>query len=305
MRVILFAYHDIGYEGLKTLSDSGHEIAAVFTHADDAKENIWFKSVKDLANQLKVPVHIDPDLNDPVWLKNIKAMRPDAIFSFYYRKMIRDSILTVAPKGAFNLHGSLLPKYRGRAPINWVLVNGEKETGLTLHHMVAKPDAGDIVAQKKVLISEDDNALTLYRKLVPLVAPMLRKVVPLIEKGTAPRTAQNQGEATYFGGRKPDDGKIDWSNQAIEIYNLIRAVTRPYPGAFSTLSGKKIFIWRGAAQKMSEKKSPGTALSANPLIICCGLDALKIDQIQTEGDAELSGPDWAGQNSVKIGTILG
>lgn len=305
MRVILFAYHDIGCEGLRALRAMRHDIAAVFTHADDAKENVWFGSVRKLAEELKVPVHIDADLDDPEWIKKIKAMKPDAIFSLYYRKMIRDCILAIPPKGAYNLHGSLLPKFRGRAPVNWVIVKGEKVTGLTLHHMVAKPDAGDIVAQKKVAIADNDTALTLYRKLVPLVWPILEETVPLIEKGTAPRIAQDAGQASYFGGRKPDDGKIDWSATAVQVHNLVRAVTHPYPGAFSYLNGKKFFVWKGEPQTMSGGKVHGAVLCLSPLIVCCGQGAYKIDTAQSEGGKEHSGRDWAKKNAVKIGTMLG
>lgn len=303
MKIVLFAYHDIGCEGLKTLRAMGHEISAVFTQEDDPGENIWFGSVKKLANRMNLKVFVDEDLDDPAWIPKIKAIKPDLIFSFYYRKMIRECLLAIPPKGALNLHGSLLPRYRGRAPVNWVLVNGESETGLTLHHMVKKPDAGDIVAQRRVAIADEDTALTLYRKMVPLVGDILKEAVPLLEKGTAPRIVQDAAQATYFGGRKPADGKIDWTKPAKTVYNLIRAVTHPYPGAFAERDGKKVLVWWGKPESGMAEKKPGAILSTSPLTIACGEGALRIEKIQTEGGPELNGADWAAQNGVKIGTI--
>ena len=276
MKLILFAYNDIGYVALKTLHEMGHEICAVFTHPDDPKENVWFRSVRQLAEILKIPV-FDPDnINDTEWIKKIKNYQPDALFSFYYRKMICDNILTIPPKGAFNLHGSLLPKYRGRVPIHWAIIHGEKETGLTLHFMVKKPDAGDILAQKKVTIEEDDTALSVYQKLVPLTQKILLKTIPQIEKGTFDRTPQNPTFATYFSGRKPEDGKINWNQTNKQIYNLIRAVTHPYPGAFTEWEGKKMIIWKAKKIPLKTNEKPETRLSKNPFIIACGQGAIEI-----------------------------
>lgn len=138
MKAIVFAYHDIGCVGLKALVDAGYDIQAVFTHTDSPNENRFFSSVARVAADLDLSVYAPEDVNHPLWIERIQQLQPDIIFSFYYRNMLSDEILSSAPRGGFNLHGSLLPKYRGRAPINWALVNGEKETGVTLHKMVKK-----------------------------------------------------------------------------------------------------------------------------------------------------------------------
>ena len=304
MKSVVFAYHDIGCTAIKILIEMGEEISAVFTHDDDPKENVWFGSVKKLAESLKIPVFCPENPNRPEWIQKIKAMKPDIIFSFYYRQMISEEILAIPPKGALNLHGSLLPKYRGRAPVNWVLVNGEKETGVTLHVMVKKPDAGDIVAQKKIRIDEQDNALTLYQKLVPLTREILIETVPQLAKGTAKKIPQDHSKATYFGGRKPEDGKIDWSKSSDEIFNLIRAVTDPYPGAFTYINGKKILIWWGKCLIENIQGVSGKIVSLNPLKVCCGKGTLEIDKIQGEDQDEIDGKIWAKNNSIKIGTLL-
>lgn len=306
MKTVVFAYHDIGCEAISTLREMGEEICAVFTHEDDPNENVWFGSVKKCSEKLKIPTYMPENPNTPEWIEKIKTMNPDIIFSFYYRELICDDILAIPPKGALNLHGSLLPKYRGRAPVNWVLVNGEKETGLTLHYMIKKPDAGDIVAQKRITITDDDTALTLYRKFVPLTREILLKTIPLLANGAAPRIHQDEKKATTFSGRKPEDGKIDWTRSSEEIYNLVRAVTHPYPGAFTFLNGKKIFIWQskkgGTAKKISG--TPGTIISLKPLAISCGVGELIVEKIQSEHKSELNGSDWAKENQLQPGIVL-
>ncbi len=281
MKIAVYAYHDIGCEALKTLDDLGQDVAAVFTHHDDPKENVWFNSVESLAHEMGIPVFTPENPNTEKWIRKIKYMAPDLILSFYYRNLICEEILGLPPKGSMNLHGSLLPKFRGRAPVNWAIVKGEKETGLTLHHMVKAPDAGDIVAQKKISISRDDTALTLFKKLVPLTREILTETIPLIENGTAPRTPQDASKATYFGGRKPEDGKINWESSPEEIYNLVRAVTHPYPGAFAHLGEKKVMIWQA---KVTEGKGavPGEVVEADPLTVACKTGALILQKFEAE-----------------------
>lgn len=148
MRAVVLAYSNIGCVGIEALLRNGFEIIAVFTHRDHPQETIWFDSVAELAAEHHIPVFAPKDINHPLWIDRIKEARPDILFSFYYRQLIQREILDIPKAGCLNLHGSLLPKYRGRAPINWVLVNGEQETGVTLHFMTPRPDDGDIVAQK-------------------------------------------------------------------------------------------------------------------------------------------------------------
>ena len=244
MRAIVFAYHDMGLAGLDALRRAGYEIAAVFSHEDDPGERCWFGSVKDWAAARGIPVHCPVDVNEPYWIERIAASGPEMIFSFYYRRMLAEEILRLPPLGAYNLHGSLLPAYRGRCPVNWVLLQGEARTGVTLHHMVRRADAGDIVGQREVTIDPEDTALTLYGKLCAAAGILLDELLPLLKAGKAPRIPQDIGRGSYFGGRKPEDGRIDWRWPAGRIYNLVRAVTDPYPGAFGTLpDGSRLLVW--------------------------------------------------------------
>lgn len=305
MRAVVLAYHNMGCAGLEALLRHGFEIAAVFTHKDDPKENLWFRSVAQLAAQHSIPVFAPDDLNHPLWVEKIKAMQPDMLFSFYYRNMIKTPLLEIPKQGCFNLHGSLLPKYRGRAPINWVLVNGETETGVTLHHMTIKPDDGDIVAQSKIAISNDDTAQTLNEKLVSLAGEMLNQCLPQLKNGNAPRISQNHSQATYFSGRKPEDGEIHWNKSANEIRNLVRAVTQPYPGAFTFAGNRKILIWQATILDVQSKSPAGTILTANPLVIACGEQALQIDFAQQENGLFLSGGQLTKEMNLVAGMKLG
>ncbi|HPX10712.1 MAG TPA: formyltransferase [Syntrophales bacterium] len=244
MKAVVFAYSAMGITGLDALEKSGVPVLAVFTHEDDPSENRWFDSVSGWAKKQSVPVFTPENVNAAEWVERIRRLGPDVIFSFYYRKILKRAILDIAPGGAFNLHGSLLPAYRGRCPVNWVLVNGETGTGVTLHYMAEKADAGDIVGHREVPIDFQDTAIVLYRKLQKAAGELLAELLPLIREGRAPRIPQDDRMASTYGGRKPEDGRIDWTCPVHRIYNLIRAVTEPYPGAFTHLpGGETMIVW--------------------------------------------------------------
>lgn len=289
MKAIVFAYHDIGCAGLKALTEAGYDVQAVFTHTDDPGENNFFSSVARLGAELDLPVYAPEDVNHPLWVDRIRELQPDVIFSLYYRHMLSDEILSLAPLGGFNLHGSLLPRYRGRAPVNWALVNGETETGATLHKMVKRPDAGDIVGQQKVAIADNDTALTLHKKVLEAAQAVLKEQLPKLKNGTATFTKQDESQASYFGRRTAADGEILWHKSAKEINNLVRAVTEPYPGAFSYLGQRKLIVWRSRVLDTQHDKQPGTVLSTAPLVIACGEGALEIVAGQNESGLYVQG----------------
>src|SRR5262249_39226387 len=203
-------YQDIGWVSLDELLALGAEVAAVVTHRDDPRENVWFRSVAGRAREADLPVLMPASVNDPGVIATLARLAPEFIFSFYFRELLSPEVLGLARRAALNLHGSLLPRYRGRCPVNWVLVNGERETGVTLHHMDAKPDRGDIVAQRAVPIADDDTALSLNRKLGEAARLLLRETYPLLVAGRAPRIPQDHSRASYFGGRRPEDGRLQW-----------------------------------------------------------------------------------------------
>jgi len=282
MKTVVFAYHNMGLAGLDALFNQGFDIVAVFTHEDDPDENCWFGSVKKWAEQKNIAVYTTEEVNSPQWNAKILAINPDIIFSFYYRKMISREILDLPKVGAFNLHGSFLPAYRGRCPVNWVIINGEAQTGVTLHYMIDKPDAGDIVGQKAVAIELLDTAKTLYDKLCGAAKELLDELLPLIKSNQIPRRKQNLAEGSYYGGRRPEDGRIDWNKSAAEIYNLIRAVTEPYPGAFALLDNdEKIIIWWAQPAVSKEAVIPGKLVITNKeVLVQTGENAIKLLDIE-------------------------
>jgi UDP-4-amino-4-deoxy-L-arabinose formyltransferase / UDP-glucuronic acid dehydrogenase (UDP-4-keto-hexauronic acid decarboxylating) len=294
MRTIVFAYHDMGCSGIEALLRHGFHLVAVFTHRDDPNENLWFGSVAELASSKGIPVFAPEDVNHPLWVSRIRRLQPDIAFSFYYRHLLKQDLLDLPPAGCFNLHPSLLPRYRGRVAVNWALVNGESETGVTLHHMVTRPDAGDIVDQVRVRIDDDDTAKTLTHKCVAAATMLLDDALPLIKNGRAPRVPQDEASATYFSGRKPADGEIDWRRGAREIRNLVRAVTKPYPGAFSHVGSRKVVFWSVTdVGALDVHGTPGEILGTDPLVIACGRGALRVDSGQAADGVHVGGVQLA------------
>jgi methionyl-tRNA formyltransferase len=245
MRVLFFGYSQIGYRAVNLLAERGDEVLRVVTHRDDPLENRWYKTPAEAAAEHGFAVAYSEDLGTGGVEELAERLAPDLILSVFYRDLLSARVLAAARLAALNLHPSLLPAYRGRAPINWVLVNGETETGITLHHMVAKADAGDIVAQRAVPIAPRDTALSLYLKVEQAGIDLLAEALPLVAAGRAPRIPQDLSRSTYFGRRRPADGRIDWSWPAARIDRLVRAVAPPWPGAFAEIDGQRVLITAG------------------------------------------------------------
>jgi methionyl-tRNA formyltransferase len=258
-RAVVFAYHDVGVYCLQTLLDSGMPIDLVVTHADDPNETIWFQSVENLCKRYDLPYQIVGRDQLLSLLPQLKALSPDYIFSFYYRFMLPTELLQTAKIAAFNMHGSLLPQYRGRAPVNWAVLHGETETGATLHIMEAKPDAGDIIEQVAVPIAINETAQQVFNKVSMAAKEVMERVIPKLMHGSnIPRRPNHLSKGSYFGGRKPEDGRIHWASPAMAIYNLIRAVAPPYPGAFSEFQGKSVVVTQSSLPLNPEADLPPT-----------------------------------------------
>ena len=259
----VFAYHDVGARCLGVLLDHGVDVRLVVTHRDDPGENVFFASVALIARERGLEVETPDDPNTPEFVKRLQAIAPDFIFSFYYRRMLSAAVLGAARRGAYNMHGSLLPRYRGRAPVNWAVLRGERETGATLHEMVAKPDAGAIVGQEAVPIGDNDLAIDVFRRVTDAAETVLRRALPALLDGTARPVQQDLAMGSYFGGRRPGDGRIDWARPAREVHDLVRAVAPPYPGAFGELEGRPVRIlqtwWGEVPSRLPPHASPGSA----------------------------------------------
>jgi methionyl-tRNA formyltransferase len=239
-RLVVFAYSEVGYRCLKTLLQDGADIAWVVTHRDNPTETRWYGSVADLATSAGLRLSLYETLTHQECLETLRAIGPDFVFSFYFRHMLSPELLATAKRGALNMHGSLLPKYRGRAPVNWAIVMGESRTGVSLHYMTGKPDAGDLVDQESVAIGVNDTALDVALKVAAAAAVVLHRSLPLLIAGTASRLPQDLRRGSYFPGRTAADGQIDFSRGAWDVHNLIRAVAPPFPGAFVELGGRRL-----------------------------------------------------------------
>jgi methionyl-tRNA formyltransferase len=333
LRILFLGYSEVGHECLSLLLERGDNVVALITHEDNPGEKIWFKTPAAIAREHKpaIPICTPESINTPEWIARIRdEIRPDLILSVYYRNMVSTRVLEIPRLGAFNMHGSLLPKYRGRAPINWAVLHGEPRIGMTLHKMVRRADAGDIVDQQGVDIGPRDTAEQAFRKVLPCARAVLARQIDALLAGTAPATPQDESQATYFGGRKSEDGRISFAKTSTEIFNLIRAVTDPYPGAFADVNNARLMIWwaetgspavreallndsrahrhiapitpiapitsiAATAPPIPRRPVPGEILSLTPLVVATA-----------DGALELTRTEWRGApaESLRIGQIL-
>jgi len=294
-RAVVFAYHNVGCRCLSVLLAHGVDVALVVTHRDNPQETIWFDSVAELAALHGIPAITPDNPNAPEVVEQIRALQPDFLFSFYYREMLKKDLLEIPKCGALNMHGSLLPKYRGRVPVNWAIIHGETETGATLHYMTEKPDNGDIVAQQAVPILPNDTALQVFQKVTVAAEIALNGVLPALLAGTAPRQKQDLSKGAYFGGRKAEDGIIDWSQPAQAIHNLVRAVAPPYPGAMTQLLGKPLRILQtlDTGCEVSGEK-PAFYVKDGKAYAICGQGVLRVVRFELDG-VEMSAAEFAAQ----------
>ena len=274
MHAVVFAYHDVGVNCLKALLNAGIQVDLVLTHEDDPNENVWFGSVAKLCQEKNIP-YIMPSASDlPGLIPKLEQLAPDYIFSFYYRHMIPAQILACAKIAALNMHGSLLPKFRGRAPVNWAILHGETETGATLHVMEAKPDAGDIVGQASVSIGPDETATDVFGKVSSAAVEVIHQVLPELIQGRVPRQPNDLQNGSYFGGRKPADGQIHWNQSAGQVHNLVRAVAPPYPGAFTDREGTTMIVaktsLKGPFPASLDLEATGIQVVDNRIFGICG-----------------------------------
>ena len=269
MRVVFFGCTEISYHCLKELLRLKAEIAGIFTtpqnikisYAKNGVKIFTHRSFAALGKKNNIPVIV---LKNGMKGANEAAakLNPDIILVAGWYYMIPDEILKVPKYGCLGLHASLLPKYSGNAPVNWAIINGEKKTGITLFYFARGVDNGDIVGQRAFKIGKNDDCKTVYDKAMQAGVLLLRKYIPLLEKGKAPRYSQDEKKRTVFPARSPKDGLVDWNQGSKKIYDWIRAQTSPYPGAFTFLKGKKVIIWKAKLTNIKAGlKKPGNILA--------------------------------------------
>ena len=299
---IVFAYSEVGVRCLQVLIRQGMSIPLLFTHADDPHESQWFGSVAQVAAKHGIPTVMPDDPNSEEWVARGRALAPDYLFSFYYRYMLGAGWLGVAARGALNMHGSLLPRYRGRAPVHWAILKGEQQTGASLHYMLEKPDAGALVDQQAVPIRLNDDALTVSRAVAEAAAQVLERSLPALLAGTARAMPLDLARGSYFGRRRPEDGRIDWRQSARQVHDLVRAVAPPFPGAFSEVRGLKAFFWETRLDDAPPRYADrAPCLYAQPdgwYVDCVDGRRLRVTRLAVDG-RELGvhevPPAWSGQ----------
>lgn len=288
-RIAVFAYSDTGHACLEHLLDRRENVILVATHRDQPDEAAWFPSVAALSRSRGLePVVMENPL-DRSSISRLRAARPDLIFSFYYRRILPEEMLSEPPLGAWNMHGSLLPKFRGRAPVNWAVLKGETRTGATLHAMTERADRGPILDQEAVPIGPDDTAIEVQRRVTAAAVAVLARRLDELKSGDARPVAQDESQASRFGRRRPDDGRIDWTRPAKEVHDLVRAVTHPFPGAFTDVFGAKTFVWRSRLPGLAAHDTfPGQVRAEEErLFVACGDDRyVELLSLQAEGEPE-------------------
>lgn len=268
-RIIFFGFSDVGYNSLKLLLEKGCNVVAVFTHETDPHEKQWFETAESLAKKNSIPVFSPKSLKSDEWIETVRALQPDLVLSLYYRNLIPPAIFEQARLGAYNMHGSYLPAYRGRAPLNWSIINGESYCGVTLHVMEKDFDTGDIVDRQKVEIGPQEYVGDVLPRVTKAALAVLERSLDSLLAGNPKLEKQDEKQASYFGKRTPEDGRIDFTKSAREVFNLIRGISRPFPGAFFDNAGVKILIWRARISESVNEEAPGTIVSENPLKIAC------------------------------------
>jgi methionyl-tRNA formyltransferase len=307
-RWAVFAYHTIGARALEALVTRGEDVLVVMTHVHDAGEGEWFESVADIARVHGIPCLAPASPDVPEVVDTLRRFAPDLILSVWYRRLLGPELLAIPGIAALNLHGSLLPAYRGRAPLNWVLVNGEARTGVTVHHMTGDADAGDIVASRAIEIAPDDTAFTLYERMTKIGVDLLLETYPAVIDGRAPRIPQDHSKATTMPRRRPDDGRIDWSWPADRIFNMIRAVAYPYPGAFVGDGDARLSLWAASLQPYATTgAAPGTVVAVVPsqgVVVATGEGSLLLTRVQAAGEVAEPADRWAARRAVRVGSRL-
>jgi len=288
-----------GRRSLETLLDMRANVLGLFTLRPDLAERVsgavrW----EDIAATHRIPLHYVRNINDPDAVMKMRALTPDLVFCVGWTQLLHHEILHVPRLGCVGFHASKLPRYRGRAPVNWATIHGEKETGNTMMLLDEGVDTGDILAQRRFPIEDDDTCATIYDKVARSGDEMIREVLPLIREGRMQRTPQNHAEATVMPRRRPADGVIDWKRTTRQLHDWVRALTHPYPGAFTFVCGTRVFVWRAQPWRPGPGGSSPVAQRAGwlrlegdpPQLLAGTLDGdLLLLRVQVEGGVEIDG----------------
>jgi methionyl-tRNA formyltransferase len=307
MKIVFMGTPKAAAVSLERLIASGHEIAAVYTQPDRPSgrgKRIVFSPVKDIAQANDIAVVQPVKIKTPEALEQFRSFGAEVAVVVAYGRILPEGFLTAFPLGAINVHFSLLPKYRGAAPVNWAIVNGEAETGVTTMKMDAGLDTGDILLQRSTPIGERENAVELMERLSVLGADLL--IDTMTDLKSIERRKQNDSAATFAPIMKKEDGLIDWSMTADEIARRVRGF-QPFPTSYAFYANSRLTIWNAAQKSESSSASPGTVINANgdELTVACGIGTvLSILEVQPEGKRRMSTRDFLNGAKLSPGAVL-
>ena len=303
MKVVFLAALKAGYETVKHVAESRKDEIHVFTLDSNHSGRSGYVPFDDLEGKCKL-YKIEP--KDDSWHNKIKNLNPEVIFVIGWSFIIPQEIISAAKHGAIGQHPTLLPKHRGNAPIPWTLINGLTRTGVSLFYLTDEADAGDIVAQSEIEVLFEDDAASLYNKMIETTKKLFVETLDKIENNSLEPWAQDAEKASKWPKRKPEDGIIDWDVASINIYNWIRGLTHPYPGAFTFLENKKIFIWKSSPGPDASSGKPGEIMdTASKILVKAGDGSVYLEKLQIEGEEELSAEDFVKKYGLVKGVILG
>jgi len=283
VKIVFLGNHTVGVRSLEAIAET-EEIAGVVAHPPDPEDGVRYVSVHDHALAHGWPV-IRAAGRDSALIEFVAAARADLLWITDYRYLVPRAVLALAPLGAINLHPSLLPRYRGRAPINWAILEGERRLGLTAHFVDEGVDSGDVIVQRSFELGLDQDVGDALAALYPLYTAVTREVLSAFRSGCVPRRAQDHSDATTFPARRPEDGLIDWSKPAPRVRDLVRAVARPYPGAFTSAAGRRLNVWRACTAPGEPAAPPGTVVATTEAgaLVRCGAGLLVVSEIEWDG----------------------
>jgi len=307
LRIVFMGTPAFACPTLQMLIDRGEEVVAVVTQPDRPKgrgQQLLPPPVKELAEKSGIPVLQPVKVRVPEVIDQIRELRPDLIVVVAFGQILPQSLLDIPPHGSINIHASLLPAYRGAAPLNWCIINGETETGITTMVMDAGLDTGDMLVKRKITIDPEEDAQSLHDRLMALGAATMAETLDLLEAGRLVREKQDNSHTSYAPMLKKEHGRLDWTKTPQAIKNLVRGVT-PWPGAYTYLDGKLLKIFR--VRTAAGHGWPGEVLRADRggIEVACDGGSILIDELQLEGRKRLSAADFLSGIAVAPGTLLG
>lgn len=307
MKIVFMGTPDFSVPALEKIIEADHDVCAVVTQPDKPKGRggkVLFTPVKESAVKHNITVYQPQKVKDIQFIDTLKEINPDVIVVIAFGQILPKEILDMPKYGCINVHASLLPKYRGAAPIQWAIIDGEKETGVTTMYMNEGLDTGDIIDKVTVPISDEETGGSLFDKLSVAGGNLILETLDKLEKGTAVRTKQDDSKSNYAGMINKELGKIDFNKPAVEIEHLIRGLN-PWPSAYTTMDGKTLKIWKAAVVDEDFKETPGKVMECGKdfIKVATGKGSLEIYELQLEGKKRMKTKDFL--NGARIADILG